>query len=328
MTVPSSRKKSPFRNTNDPLFFSIVDYRNNYFISDDPNQIIEFYNGFENRDQLIQWMRERPKGVSNIHEVDGDKEIIVVIPTADFNRKYAKECRENIFKGLHMVFVESGEIPDPYFNYAHNCNVGIRKAMTYNPVWIIVTNDDTYKIDNIIVLKNELDKINPERFSIVFTNKSAYHSIPARFSKARFTRYPILALRSKMNLRDRIRITLYRRKIERQFRCEYYVSPRTGRTHLMYKPGFNFISFTNFGIFSASYAKSLSGDLFDETFVNAHEDHDVAINLFLKNSDCVFINYKIGDYMGSSFGNGTDRQLRNIAGISYLNYKFQKYKGN
>ena len=45
-------------------------------------------------------MRERPKGVANIHEFEGDKDIIVVIPTADFNGKYAKECRENIFKGL------------------------------------------------------------------------------------------------------------------------------------------------------------------------------------------------------------------------------------
>ena len=111
---------------NEKLFFSLVDYRNNYFISNDQNKIIDFYKGFKNRDQLIQWMRERPKGVANILEVEGDKDIIVVIPTADFNGKYAKECRKNIFKGLHIVFVESGGREDFYFNYAHNCNVGIR----------------------------------------------------------------------------------------------------------------------------------------------------------------------------------------------------------
>ena len=61
---------------------------------------MEFYKSFENREQLIRWMRERPKGVANIREVEGGKEIIVVIPTADFNGKYARECRENIFKGL------------------------------------------------------------------------------------------------------------------------------------------------------------------------------------------------------------------------------------
>ena len=141
----ANRLICPLDTTQAGLFFSLVDYRNNYFTSDDPNKIIEFYNSFGNRDQLIQWMRERPKGVANIHEVDGDKEIIVVIPTADFNGKYAKECRENIFKGLHMVFVESGGRVDFYFNFAHNCNVGLKKAMDYNPKYIIFTADDRYK---------------------------------------------------------------------------------------------------------------------------------------------------------------------------------------
>ena len=90
-----SRLFCPMERTMTKMFFSLVDYRNNYFTSDDPNKIIQFYNGFENRDQLIQWMKERPKGVAFIHEVEGDKEIIVVITTADFNGKYARECREN-----------------------------------------------------------------------------------------------------------------------------------------------------------------------------------------------------------------------------------------
>ena len=148
--------------TNDkPLFFNLVDYRNILFTSNDLEKIIEFYNGFDNRDQLIQWMKERPKGVSYIHEVDGDNDIIVVIPTADFNGKYAINCRENIFKGLHMIFVESGGKDDFYFNYAHNCNVGIKKAMEYNPKWVVVSNDDMYKIDEVSILIDELHKIDP-----------------------------------------------------------------------------------------------------------------------------------------------------------------------
>ena len=184
----NSRKKCPITFSEFPKFFSLVDYRNNYFTSDDPNRIIEFYNGFENRDQLIQWMRERPKGIANIHEVEGDKDIIVVIPTADFNGKYARECRENIFKGLHMVFVESGEVPDCYFNYAHNCNVGIRIAMVYNPKWVVVSNDDMHKIDDISILNNELKKLDPESLSMVYLFEAHYHSVTSRFSEARLTR--------------------------------------------------------------------------------------------------------------------------------------------
>ena len=170
----------PLNQNMSELFFSLVDYRNNYFTSDDPDKIIEFYNGFENRDQLIQWMRERPKGVANVHEVEGDKDIIVVIPTADLNGKYAKECRDNIFKGLHIIFVESGEVPDPYFNYAHNVNIGVRNAMAYIPKWIVISNDDMRKIDDPRILKNGLMKFNPNEVDVLFTKESPdhYHSQP------------------------------------------------------------------------------------------------------------------------------------------------------
>lgn len=36
------------------------------------------------------------------------KDIIVVIPVTDFNGKYMKVYRDEIFKDLHMIFVESG----------------------------------------------------------------------------------------------------------------------------------------------------------------------------------------------------------------------------
>ena len=304
------------------LFFSLVDYRNNYFTSDDPNKIIEFYNGFENRDQLIQWMRERPKGVVTIHEVEGDKEIIVVIPTADFNGKYAKECRENIFKGLHMVFVESGGRGDFYFNIAHNVNVGIKKAMEYNPKWIVISADDMYKIDDISVLKNELTRLDPDRFSMVFTQESAYHSIPARFSKLRRTRFFILLYYTKLKLKQRIKIASDQKNIERKFECKYFVIPKRGLTKLAYKRGFNFISFTDFSIYSSSFVRYFSGNIYDEVFVNSQEDHDIAIEFFLENRAYNFIDFKIGDYVGSTLGTGVVRNLRELTGIVYLNYKY------
>ena len=141
--LKKNRRSSPFENFEICLTFSLVDYRNQYFVNDDPDKIIEFYNGFRSQDQLIQWMKERPRGTAKIHEVDGIRDIIVVITTADFNGRYAKECRENIFKGLYMIFVESAEMPDPYFNNAHNINVGIEKAMEYNPKWIVFSGDVT-----------------------------------------------------------------------------------------------------------------------------------------------------------------------------------------
>ena len=185
-TVPDrSRLFCPMERTMTEVFFSLVDYRNNYFTSDDPNKIIEFYTGFENRDQLIQWMQERPKGVANVREVEGDKDIIVVIPTADFNGKYAKGCRDNVFKGLHIIFVESGGLGDFYFNFAHNCNVGIKKAMEYNPKWVVFSNDDMYKINDIGKLKDELKSIDMNKVMVVYAKPSSYHTVTLYISEIR-----------------------------------------------------------------------------------------------------------------------------------------------
>ena len=166
----TSRLKCPLILDSGDIFFSLVDYRNSRFTSENPDKVIEFYDSFKNRDDLIEWMKERSNGVANIYEVDGDKEIIVVIPTADFNGKYAKECRENIFKGLHMIFVESGGRGDFYFKHAHNCNVGIRKAMEYNPKWIVYSNDDMKAKSSPEVLKEELSGFENLNKDAIFVN--------------------------------------------------------------------------------------------------------------------------------------------------------------
>ena len=90
------------------LFFSLVDYHNNHFVSGNLDRILEFYDSFSNKDALISWMRERPKGNYAIREFKGNRDIVIVIPTADINNKYARNCRENIFNSLQIIFVESG----------------------------------------------------------------------------------------------------------------------------------------------------------------------------------------------------------------------------
>ena len=94
--IQNNRLRCKFEKNNTVLFFSLVDYRNNLFTSNDPEKIIEFYNGFHNRDQLIQWMKERPKGASYIHEVEGP---------ASYIRKHNSILNvwlENIFT-IHLV---------------------------------------------------------------------------------------------------------------------------------------------------------------------------------------------------------------------------------
>lgn len=310
-----SRQRSPIE-FNNKLFFSLADYRNNLFISNDPKKIIEFYNGFQNRDQLIHWMRERPKGVSYIHDVGGEnKDIIVVIPTADYEGKYARECRENVFKGMHMIFVESGENPDPYFNYAHNCNVGIKKAMEYKPKWIIISNDDVYKIDEIESLISILLKFNNEEETIVHTlTNGKYHSRYALISTRTFFRRIILKM---MGRNEYMRVLL-----ESKFDVKYIVGSSIGIYRFLYNPILRVKYSGSFTIISSALANKMNGLIFDETFINGAEDIDLALLLKQNGTKIEYVDYKIGDIIGGTIGPyNIIRRLRDLINICYLNTK-------
>jgi hypothetical protein len=298
------------------LFFSLVDYRNNYFTSDNPNKIIEFYKGFENRDQLIQWMRERPKGVANVHEVFGDNDIIMVIPTADFNGKYSKECRENIFKGLHMVFVESGGRGDFYFNIAHNINVGIRKAMEYNPKWIIFSGDDVFKIDEVAILVNNLKHLSNDKIDVVFTGRSLYHSIPKLIIERNYFTDFINIFRHGI-LGKSIN------KLYRKYDVKILISEDRFVQRLLFKVT-KYIDFVNFAIFSYKFVMQKGINLYDETFINEGEDSDLSLEIHYNSRRIGRIDFKIGDYIGMSLGTGMDRKMRAVAGLTYLNCKWDK----
>ena len=323
-----SRLFCPIERTNEEMYFSLVDYRNNYFTSNDPNKIIEFYNGFENRDQLILWMKERPKGVANLREVEGDKEIIVVIPTADFNGKYARECRENIFKGLHIVFVESGGRGDFYFNYAHNCNVGIRKAMEYNPKWIIMSNDDVDKVDDIGVLKQELSKLDSKNIDFVACEPSyGYHSTPVKimypnklgiliYSHKFLRRYS----RSVREIIKRIKLTLcftlidtsmvHNIKISRieLFRIKFLAN------FFFYNTKISFYQIGAFGIVSGTLVNELSKKLYNENYINGSEDIDLSYRIQLRGNKVKKIHYNIRPKVGATLGSDILRDMKNIVG--------------
>ena len=297
------------------IFFSLVDYRNNYFTSSDPEKIIEFYNGFENRGQLIQWMRERPKGPHTIREVEGDKDIIVVIPTADFNGKFAKECRENIFKGLHIVFVESG-VGNYYFNYAHNCNVGIKKAMEYRPKWIVVSNDDMIEIDGIERLRKELNEIQDSGCTMAYVETKNKVPNIVKLALTTYKRQFIFQVWP-----GNTRKVLF---LERKFNIKLLVGPLKFPYNWLYKYKCNIPAIGDFAIFSRDAFKN-SQNLFDENFVNGGEDIDASLSIYLKKCTYIVIKYQIDSVGGATLGR-KNRMLRDILNLAYLNKKIQDFE--
>lgn len=315
------------------IFFTLVDYRNNLFTSNDPAKVIEFFDGFQNRDELIEWLKERPKGNCKIKEIDGEKDIIVIVLTMDVDGKYAKECKD-IYTGLHIIFVESG-YNNFYFDISHNENIGINKAMEYNPKWLILSSDDMYKIDDVSILTKSLRELDSDKFFMVFTRGSTYHSVTTTITKERMLRKysllltaPILAYKKGISLKDMLKIKLNQLRLEKKFDCEYFTNSPRGLDIFRYKPGFIHICYMDFAIISTSLVKYFSDYILDETFVNAYDDHDLSLRFFMENKNYTFIDYKIGDYIGSSLGTGLSRDLRNIAGLAYLNYKYEKKISN
>lgn len=289
---------------------------NDLFTSDSVDKILEFYSHFEDREQLIQWMRERPKGRAHIYEVEGNRDVIVVIPTANFNGKYARECRENIFTGLHIIFVESGGIGDLYFNYAHNCNVGIKKAMEYNPKWIILSNDDMYKIDPLMVLLNEIDKLDPDKLDVLFAKQRKYVTQTSKLAERRVIFKKLIDLSNrKMNFSN----------LENKFGINLTGAPCKGLLSILYKRGLIFKNFVAFAIFSSNFGRNLEGEVFDETYLNAAEDTDLSIRA-MTDYRWRQINFEIGALKGTYLGMNEIRRYKEIPSNAYLNYKIETGK--
>ena len=144
-----------------------LDELNRLFTSKNPEDVIRFYDHFDTAEQLIEWMENRPSAPMKIFEIEGDKDIVVVIPTADHNGELAKNCADKIFKGQQIIFVESN---GPFFNYSRSSNFGIKYSLKYGPEWIVLSNDDVDSSDDMNKLKLELSKIDKDDTSLVLPN--------------------------------------------------------------------------------------------------------------------------------------------------------------
>jgi GT2 family glycosyltransferase len=187
----------------------------------------------------------------------------------DVNGKFALNCRNEIFKGLHIIFVESG-YNNYYFNYAHACNMGIKKAMEYNPKWIIVSNDDIEKIYPIELLIKELNNYNNLGCYIIFT-RNRYVNPKLWLCKK--------GLLSKLweyflNVKNKKPYFEQEKKIMKKFNINYVLV--LGWPRFFYKKIETLINDIGpFCVFKNSpiiFGDFSSSGLFDETFINGSED--------------------------------------------------------
>lgn len=281
------------------------------FISKNPKDVLDFYEHFNNVEQLINWMRNRPTAKINIIECDGDTDIVVVVLTANHTSEYALNSY-NLYAGQKIIFVESN---GPYFNYAKSANRGLSYALQFRPEWIILSNDDNFKIDDISKLKKELNQIKKLESKVVLANGFPPHYISSYLSRGKFL------LNFYRNMRSIE--TREEQKIINKFSVNLYYSLYVSRlSRILYwplfKPMIKFNCTGPFSIFSAKFVNDVNGKLFDETYINGIED----VDLSLKAKEYIsFIDFSIGTKGGGSLGKDMSRKLRDIANLAYFNYK-------
>lgn len=299
------------------------DQLNDLYTSKNSSDILKFYDHFQNTEQLITWIKNRKSSKARIYEVKGKNDIIVVIPTSDYNSKFAQNCRKNIFNGMHIIFVESGGRSDKYFNYSRNVNKGLNYALKYKPDYIIMSSDDMVKIDDISILRSELSKIKKQDpdINVIFasedeTKNHSYETIFARPKAFWKIARQIIPRKSK-----NMKLLL---QLEKKFQIEYYPMMAESKLRFLYETSPKILHVGDFCIFSYKYIKALNGKLFDENFINGSEDYDLDLRILISKEAWCTISFKIGSEIGGTLGTNFNRHAREILNRAYFTYKIEK----
>ncbi len=284
-----------------------MDELNRLFTSKNPEDVMKFYSYFNTPRELIKWANNRPHGRAKIYEINGKRNVVVVVLTADHNGKYANNCKK-IFRGQQIIFVESGGASDKFFNYSRNCNVGLNYAMRYKPKWVVLSNDDMYKIDDFSKLVGELQDIDNTKFD------AAFHINDQRI--VQIARRTLLSrLATKFSHRHRLMGGLFDK-----FGVKYTFLNKRGpfymrATRIIYpKRLVKFANILDFCAFSRDFLKTQNKKLFDENFINGGEDFDVSLRI-RKLAD---ISFRIGTYGARTIGYDAATKLRRVVNRVYF----------
>ncbi len=298
-----------------------LDELNRLFTSKNVNDIINFYGHFNSPDELITWMKNRPGAPLKIYEFEGDKNIVIVIPTADHEGKYAKHCVD-IFKGQQIIFVESS---GPFFNYARSCNYGIEYALKYKPKWILLSNDDILEAEELTKLKYELSKLDYNSKILVLASQDRWDRLQVHKLSKFYYLYNRLKGRSLyVNIMDKFKVDLFPTSSSSN---EDLTSRRRQLVMNLLARRILETKFSgDFEVFSIETIRAIKNKfsyIFDPLFINSSEDTDLYIRFLILNIKILRLRYKVNSKEGGTLGTGEDRTFRDIIDNVYLSYKYR-----
>lgn len=283
-------------------------------MSKNPDEIYSFYDNFSNSDELVKWMIKRQGAIEDVKVTDSDdNDIVIIVPTMHEESENANHCRNEIFNGMRIVFVTSG-YDNFNFNYAYSCNIGVKKALEYDPKWIVLSNDDMVAQDPPEKLKEQLSNLENQESEVVFTGgtDNVYHSYPVMLGESSIVRNSYLRISGPDNKKQVL--------LEKKFGIEIVPSTNFNKKGI-FRKSVKFTNIGSFGIFSSDFIRDNNSVLFDEVYLNEFEEVELSYKIFREKRVTSFIDYKIGDKVGTSLGTGAVRKFRAIASRAYFNYK-------
>ena len=325
------------------IFFSLATMRNDLFFSNDPGKVLEFYSSFNNVESIIDWLENRPKGRTKIIEIDGNNDCIVVIPTANHNNVHSQRCKDEIFTGMHIIFVESGNFQDPFFSFSHSCNVGLRKAMEYGPTFIVWTNDDMLKIDESDKLRDELNKISNNRIKAVFAQRRHQVSTPVKVVKFSLIGKMIQSLirhtklyyrfvenfdgKANFNSDKMFLNNVFEKGLKLSLYSKFHIhflltSSRWTLLSVLFTKVTDYMNFDAFGIIKSTYLNNAK-EIFDENLIVQHSDQDFSLRFGLNKHNVSCIDYSIQGIGRSTIKDTLAERLRNVVADIYIDYKIK-----
>ncbi|WP_338598391.1 hypothetical protein V6M85_07315 [Sulfolobus tengchongensis] len=277
----------------------------------DINDLYKLYS-ISNRDDILNWMLKRPSADITFKEVEGDKEIIAVIPTADASGKLASTVKA-LYKEIHIIYVES---KGPFFNYARSVNAGVKYAMQYSPRWVIVSNDDLIWMESVNKLRNELSTVS-KNVDLVMASKSDYHTYNVLIVEP--NTWFIEGMRRFGNIVKLPPAKVYGELLKHRVRLGIkYITVIEKMLGPMASLAGKGVRVLNAGSFMIVKPRE---NLMDPNFINSHEDVVLSMT-----SRYEIINFKLREKKGASLGFDEVRFARIFVNEIYLNYLIENKK--
>ncbi len=268
--------------------------------SKSPNDVVSFYDTVGGTEDLLNFMVWRKKQSCDykIYEINaGGGNNIVIIPTANFRK--VKDRLTKIYKGLHIIFIESKGM---YFNYARAINTAFKyMKSTYNPKFCIVSNDDINSVDWNGGIEKNITKRMAVYIPHRIKNGKRYNDVTALY-------HPSIITDIYYILKDRHIL-----ETNRRFGIKILNMVESGMPIAVRISDF-YIPVGDFFILDMELFKNRN--IFDDKFINGFED--VYFSYKHKVTATNRINLFVDSKEGATLGMGHARDLRQIVNLRYL----------